>query len=941
MLLLKRHIAVVAGLLFLLTFVFSACNGQPGSDVTSAPTVSDESTAIPGVGDTPDAPTTTASLPTTPQPTPTTTPTSTSPLISTPEPLDPVSVATRDVTFRVKVPENTPSDEQVYLLILSFLDWSWTQHVPLMNEGNGMWSGSTSVEEGALVRYVYDRWDEQTWGDPFKDTREGYGETVKIENRYLLVTSDTEEVSDVIETWNDLRAPAATGVLMGVVEDVATGEPLMDTNISIGGVHIATDYDGRFKLTGIAAGEQRVTVYRTNGDYSPTSLVADVPEGEGADLRISMDAAAPVEVTFDVMLPEDTPPEAEIKLVGSVVQAGAILVSPNYPYTGSDFRLPSLERVAPDRAVGTLTLHEGTYLQYYYSIGTSSHGQEFREGDGDALFRSLIVPAEEEAITRHEQVESWRSPGAVRVTVRVTVPSNTPADVPLAVHMGPTHWMTQTGPDEWTFYFHGFPGNELRYRYLLGASETGRDGTASLEGDGTRTIIVPESDIIVEHRIERWAFDRPVTRLADGETAEVTFRVSVPPSTSRDAPVRLIGDVPELADGIPMTALSGNPWLYQATVRLPASESLTYSYDRGDAATASEGTYSTKVEFNPHVLNDWVTHWGDDPAEAGIRPDFMNGIYMPDFWSAEFLDLSPSTFDEIVAHNGGWVAVSSVWSYEQIQPSPVVGSRAVIAPSVLTPRTELLAQARIAHEKGLKVFLGVQFNMEMSPGGGDALNEVQSSEWWDAWLEQAERHWMWNAIVAEEAGIEAMMLPGYFFHVFAGVWAYPDPDYAQEFDRRVAELIRKVRSVYSGQIMISGGVQDFNFPGLADLVGVTTYDTGHPALPSDATVDQWRDAYDALFAETVDPRFERWGVPVFFYTIHVPVMVSEDDPFGEEAQARQLEGLFQSLETRPWIAGSLSWAYSMVEAPLVEDSGVRGRLAEAVLAKYYGLYAGS
>ena len=151
--------------------------------------------------------------------------------------------------------------------------------------------------------------------------------------------------------------------------------------------------------------------------------------------------------------------------------------------------------------------------------------------------------------------------------------------------------------------------------------------------------------------------------------------------------------------------------------------------------------------------------------------------------------------------------------------------------------------------------------------------------------------------------------------------------------------MEKVRGVYTGKLIISGGAQDYDFPGLADLVGVTTYDTGHPDLPYDATVDEWRSAYDALFVARVDPIYERWSKPVFFYTVHLPPVPGDPSPTGEEAQARRLEGLFQALESRPWIAGTLSWSYAMIDAPLDPSSdGLRARIAEAVLAKYYGLY---
>ena len=36
----------------------------------------------------------------------------------------------------------------------------------------------------------------------------------------------------------------------------------------------------------------------------------------------------------------------------------------------------------------------------------------------------------------------------------------------------------------------------------------------------------------------------------------------------------------------------------------------------------------------------------------------------------------------------------------------------------------------------------------------------------------------------------------------------------------------------------------------------------------------------------------------------------------------------------------MSWSYTYIDAALDDTDGLRGRLAEAVLAKYYGAYTG-
>jgi len=319
-------------------------------------------------------------------------------------------------------------------------------------------------------------------------------------------------------------------------------------------------------------------------------------------------------------------------------------------------------------------------------------------------------------------------------------------------------------------------------------------------------------------------------------------------------------------------------------------------------------------------------------------PGYMTALYTPDFWSPGFQPLSEPTFEAIAKHNGGWVTVSSVWSYGTIQPLPSIESRPLVSDTVLTPRPDIVEQARKAHEAGLKVMLAPQFNMEMSPGGLDALHGDE--EWWDTWLAAAEEMWRWNADVAEEIGAEALVLPGYVFHVFAPPDQFPSLDAFETFDEKLVGLVSRVRAKYSGKIVISGGVLDSDAPGLADMVGVTTYDTGAPSLANDASVDEWHVAYEALLTEKVDPIYERWSKPVLFYTINIP-RAGGATAAAEADQARQLEGILRAVADRPWIAGSFMWSYRMVDAPTSADDGLRGRLGEAVMARYYELFAGA
>jgi hypothetical protein len=525
-------------------------------------------------------------------------------------------------------------------------------------------------------------------------------------------------------------------------------------------------------------------------------------------------------------------------------------------------------------------------------------------------------------------------------TVRVKVPENTTLGIPVFLSMGPTHPMTQAGPYEWVAALGSMPpGSEARFRINLGGDMAGADGSPGLEGSGERTVTVPDGPEEIFMEVQKWAnLPDPVARDAQGGLA-VTFRLSVPPDTAPDATIVLTGDSPAFgAGGTVMAQVPGNPWLYQATVNFDDAGPLRYRYALDGTALGS-GEMAASVAHHGQEVNDYLTSWSGAPALP--REEWVSGIYTPDFWSQSFLASSASAFDAMGEVNGEWVAISSVWSFGRIVPEPTVESRPVRIWSVLTPLEDIRAQAAIARESGLKIFLAPQQNPEVHPEWRDETAAAGATAWWETWLEEAEAQWMWNAITAEEIGAELLMLPGFVFHVFPQPDFFTDPAYLPQFDLAVQALITRVRGVYSGKILISGGQTGYDFPGMADYVGTTTYDLGVPdSLPANASFQELRDFYNGRFEDRVDGIWQRWGKPVLFYTIHVPAKPQDGDPYGQLFQAAGYEAIFQEIAERPYVAGTFSWSFEMIGAPWRVTDGVRGRAGGAVMAKWYELLGG-
>ncbi|MDO9066815.1 MAG: carbohydrate-binding module family 20 domain-containing protein, partial [Chloroflexota bacterium] len=308
-----------------------------------------------------------------------------------------------------------------------------------------------------------------------------------------------------------------------------------------------------------------------------------------------------------------------------------------------------------------------------------------------------------------------------------------------------------------------------------------------------------------------------------------TFRVTVPLNTPAGDTVYLVGDSHELGSdldpiAVPMTQVPTNPWLWEATVTFDSAKNVTYRYTRGAFTNTESETRTLDIAYDGQSVNDAVFSWVDIPFS--LSREFMAAIFPDDLWDPEYLPLYEPTLTSIKSLNAQYVVVSSVWSYGQVEPLPEVEPRAIRAPSVFTPTEDLIATIDMAHSMGMKVFIFPQFNMEMTPGG-ERVWGTHPNEWWDRWLEEAEKFYLYNAEIAQRTGAEMLLLPGPVFQAFQGEWAFEDPSYISVFDQKMMDLIGKVRQHYSGLLVVSGSYYSlYDFPSLADYVDISPFDMG-------------------------------------------------------------------------------------------------------------------
>jgi len=849
--------------------------------------------------------------------------------------VSPYSLPTRDVAFSVQVPAGTVGP--VAVRVFGASQWEIVRSVVLTQAGGDTWTATVPLEEGALARYVYDRGD-LTDFESLVARREAAAPGLEMIWRIIQVGPELTEVHDTVATWTDAPSDPSVGSVSGVVNDAVTGLPVMDAEIGVAGMHTATDFDGRYRLDGVVAGEHLVTVHRGSGDYQAASLPVTVRTGADARSTFEVAPARAITIQIQTVLPEDFPAGAVVKLYGTAWQTGGqYYTAPDEP-NGLAIPLASPVRGREtERVQFALNLYEGQSVTYRYTLAGPGLSSE-QQMDGDQTARSFV--ASRAARTRTDQIDAFRPSGATEVVLRTRVPDNTPPDVPVQFVMGPGHWMVPDGNGQWSTVLYGKPGEVLDYALRLGDAVTAGADASDDAPDGKRTLEVPPTDTAYGITVTDWVGRPGIPFLEKDGLAEVRFRISVAAGTTNSGSVLTLIGTGDLEAGVVLSAAAGDPTLYEGTATLPAG---AYSFNIEREGGGAESSISVlepefTVAFAEETIDSWVSGWaGELPNVVSRDERFQGGYYLPDFWSPGFAALTSSTTDALEGRSTALAALSSIWSYGRTQPEPFVENRALLAPSVATPRDALLQQAADARRNKVPLVLAPQFNMEMTPDGS-SLAGPKSQAWLDAWLIEAERVWLWNAEVADDINADILLLPRPTFHVFDQSGWFPSQQSFDAFDRRLIELIAEVRERFHGQILVHGGETGMDAPGAADLVGVTTFDTGHPSLGASASVAQWRAAYDALFASRLDPIHDAWERPVFIYQLQAPSTPSAGDPTGEYQQARQLEGMLQALADRTWVVGALSWSYEMIEVPAIAGDGVRGRLAEAVLQKHYELF---
>ena len=408
--------------------------------------------------------------------------------------------------FRVLVPDDTPSTDQIYLVVLDEVTGLYlnSQTYPMtLDETTGIYSVKLPFPINSVIKYRYER-----QGDEFR-TAEHTADGQPV--RYRMVAIDGPgSVDDVVSRWTDSDYLWPSGRIEGSATDAVTGKPIANLLVTAGGAQTYTATDGSYLIESLPPGIHNLVGYSPEGSYQVFQQGAEIAADSTTPAPLSLTPSVLVNVTFDVKVPANTPPVVPVRLAGNLEQLGNTFGTLTGGVSTLATRMPVLAPQPDGSYKITLQLPAGADIRYKYTLGDGYWNAEHK-ADGGFQLRQLIVPNQDTTIT--DTVETWETNPGKAVTFDITVPENTPPEDFISIQFNPLFGWTEPVPmwnlgnNRWAYVLYSplnLPGN-LSYRYCrnnqCGAADDA--ATPGLYGAG-RTVDLKQLPQQFKESVEAW-----------------------------------------------------------------------------------------------------------------------------------------------------------------------------------------------------------------------------------------------------------------------------------------------------------------------------------------------------------------------------------------------------------------------------------------------------
>ncbi len=403
-------------------------------------------------------------------------------------------------TFIVTLPEPLQPNETLAIAVMdevTGLSLNATQY-PMSARDSLTYTAVLPLPYNSVVKYRYIR---RGASQVIEDT--SLGTVIRYRLHFAAVPA---EVQDIIADWGDKSYARPTGMILGQVFNSDTGSPLPNLLVTTGGVHNLTDSLGRFELSGLPVGTQKLIAYSLDGMYLPFQQGATVADGMTTIVDLHVKPAQLVNVTFNVAVPASTVPGVPVRIAGNILQLGNTFADLLGGVSTNTDRMPIMSLQPDGRYEITIGLPAGAHIQYKYTLGDGFWNAEHKE-DGQWNLREFIVPSQD--MTLEDSVAAWSAGDSAPILFEVTVPSVTlPGDI-IYIQFNIFGWMEPIpmwplGNYRWAYKLYG-PLNVLgsfSYRYCrngqcgsaddeqtIGSSPSGRQALTSILGQDIIDIV--------------------------------------------------------------------------------------------------------------------------------------------------------------------------------------------------------------------------------------------------------------------------------------------------------------------------------------------------------------------------------------------------------------------------------------------------------------------
>lgn len=307
-------------------------------------------------------------------------------------------------------------------------------------------------------------------------------------------------------------------------------------------------------------------------------------------------------------------------------------------------------------------------------------------------------------------------------------------------------------------------GADLRYKYTLG------DGLWNAEhrpgGEFVvRQMIVPESDHRAEDVVDTWRA---------GTSEPIWFEVTVPEGTPASDTISIQFNPYGWTEPIPMWPLGNNRWVYLLSSPLDMLGTIGYRYCRNGQCGSADDTLTAGLQSGgrpvstsrlPQNIQDTVNAWAwmdtiEGPLtvpgdEVDLRPaDFIAGVELQTGYHPSWTPRLPQTLNDVRGLQADWLILTPSWHYTSQNPpllEPVPGQDPLW--------DDLITSLDRAGSAGLRTALRP---VALAPGTIDAWWEAapRDSRWWDVWFQRYRNFALHFAHLAEEQGVEILILGG-------------------------------------------------------------------------------------------------------------------------------------------------------------------------------------